>query len=440
MKFVESSSVELKEIINADFKKEIIAFANTDGGDIYVGVSKTGDVIGIEDTEKEMERISSMIHDGIHPDLVPFTSVEMITVEGKKLIHVYVFRGGRPPYHLTDKGLKPSGVYVRHGVTSIPASEEVIREMIRLSDGVTYDKARAMNQELTFNYAESYFASRKIAFQEENKRTLGLIDADGYYTNAALLLSDQCEHSIKCAVFEGTGKTVFKTRKDFFGSVLKQLEEAYEYICLLNNVRADFVGLERVESFDYPEYALREALLNTIVHRDYNYSGSTIINVFSDRMEFVSIGGLVKGITLADIMNGVSQSRNMVLANIFYRLKLIESYGTGIQRILESYQNKVLPTFRAEAASFVTTLPNMQVAENTVVQNSAYQIHDSSNMETPENRVLELLAKKREITRKDVEGVLNCSSFPARKVLNSLLSQDKICVIGNARATKYILK
>lgn len=430
MKFIESAHLELKEIINADFKKEIIAFANTDGGEIYVGVTKNGDIVGVKNAEKEMERISSMIHDGIHPDLVPFTSIEVINIEGKDLIHVNVFRGGRPPYHLTDKGLKPSGVYVRHGITAIPASEEMIRDMIRQSDGITYDKVRAINQDLTFEYAEKYFANRNIAFETENKRTLGLIDADGYYTNVALLLSDQCEHSIKCAVFEGNGKTHFKTRKEFFGSVLKQLEESYEYISLQNHVHADFVGLERMETFDYPEYALREALLNTIVHRDYNYSGSTIINVFSNRIEFVSIGGLVKGITMTDIMNGVSQTRNVILANIFYRLKLIESYGTGIQRILEGYHNKIQPEFLLGDTSFVVVLPKLQMAEEYI---------ESSELTIAENKVLSLFKNKKEITRKDVERLLGCSSFPARKILYALLEKNKIKVIGNARATKYIL-
>jgi len=430
MKFVESSRIELKEIINADFKKEIIAFANTDGGEIYVGVTKAGIIVGVEDAEKEMERISSMIHDGIHPDLVPFTSVEIVNIEGKSLIHVNVFRGGRPPYHLTDKGLKPSGVYVRHGITSVPASEEMIRDMIRQSDGLTYDKARSLNQELSFHYAENYFANRNISFQDENKRTLGLIDSDGFYTNVALLLSEQCEHSIKCAVFEGTGKLNFKTRKEFFGSILKQLEDAYEYISLQNNVHADFVGLERIESYDYPEYALREALLNTIVHRDYNYSGSTIINIFSDRIEFVSIGGLVKGITREDIMRGVSQTRNMVLANIFYRLKLIESYGTGIQRILESYQGKVQPEFLLATTSFITVLPKIKEFKSNMTQ-----IGDN----LLENRVLTLFEEKKEITRRDVEKILECSSFPALKILNSLLAKNKIKTVGNARAIRYIL-
>ena len=178
MDFSESSRLELKEIINNDFKKEIIAFANTDGGEIYVGVAKDGTVVGVENSERDMERISSMIHDGIHPDLIPFTTIETIKIDAKQLIHVTVSRGGRPPYHLTDKGLKPSGVYVRHGVVSVPASEEMIRDMIRQSDGLTYDRVRSMNQDLTFQFAEYYFKEKKVSFTEENKRTLGLTDSD----------------------------------------------------------------------------------------------------------------------------------------------------------------------------------------------------------------------------------------------------------------------
>ena len=187
--FVESDRLELKEVINADFKKEIIAFANTDGGEIYVGVSKKGGVVGVENPKKEMERISSMIRDGIRPDLTTCSSVNMLSVEGKTVIKICVLRGERRPYHLSDKGLKPNGVYIRHGVVSAPASEEAIRQMIRECDGITFDKARSMNQDLTFEYANRYFNARNIAFANENKRSLGLIDDCGYYTNASLLLS-----------------------------------------------------------------------------------------------------------------------------------------------------------------------------------------------------------------------------------------------------------
>lgn len=430
MKYEESPVLELKEQINADFKKEIIAFANTDGGEIYVGVARDGSITGVENAEAEMEKISNMIRDGIKPDLTAYTSIERIEEAGKALIRVSISRGLKRPYHLTDKGLKPAGVFVRHGVSSVPAADEAIRQMLKESDGTAFDKARSINQELTFVYAEKIFQERQVTFDEARKRTLGLLDADGYYTNAALLLSDQCGHIIRCAVYEGTGKSKFKTRKEFFGSILKQLDDMFSFLSLNNNLRSTFDGLRRIDYADYPEEALREALLNAVVHRDYDYSGSIIINIYDDRMEFISLGGLVKGLTLEDIKGGVSLPRNNVIANVFYRLELIESYGTGIQRMLESYAGSGFePEFAPAPASFVVTLPNRN-AEKSQAGNL-----DLSREET----VLRLLTERGSISRKDVEQILGCSSFPANQVLKLLLEQGRIVKTGAARGTRYIL-
>lgn len=431
MKYVESPQLELKEQINAEFKKEIIAFANTDGGEIYVGIARDGSITGIADPESEMEKIGNMIRDGIKPDLTAYTSIERVEDDGKNLIRVSVSRGLKRPYHLTDKGLKPAGVFVRHGVSSVPATDEAIRQMLRESDGTTFDKMRSVNQELTFEYAEKTFQASQIAFDAVHKRTLGLIDVDGYYTNAALLLSDQCGHIIRCAVYEGTGKNQFKTRKEFSGSILKQMDDAYSFLSLNNNLRATFDGLRRIDHADYPEEAMREALVNAVVHRDYDYSGSIIINIYDDRMEFISLGGLVKGLTLADIKGGVSQPRNAVIANVFYRLELIESYGTGIQKIMESYAGcGIEPKFAPAPASFVVTLPNRNTAETAA----------SDPGLSREENILRLMAKQGAVTRKDVEQLLGCSSFPANKALAALVEQGKIVKTGAARGTKYVLK
>ena len=133
---------------------------------------------------------------------------------------------------------------------------------------------------------------------------------------------------------------------------------------------------------------------------------------------------------MADILYGGFQLRNTILSYLFYRLKLVESYRTGIQRIFESYQNMGQPQFLPETSSFVTILPNTRVGDNA---------GNPRDKESPESRVLNLFSTKSEISRKDVETLLGCSSFPARKILNSLLSQKKISVIGNARNTRYIL-
>lgn len=426
MKYEESFTLELKQELNADFKKEIIAFANSEGGEIYVGVAKDGTVVGVDNSEKVMEQIGSMIRDGIKPDLSAYTAISTITDNGKTIIKVNVMRGTKRPYHLTDKGLKPNGVFIRHGVSSVPVAEETIREMLRESDGVAYDKSRCINQELTFSYAEKYFADAKIPFAQNNKKTLKLLDSDGYYTNSALLLSDQCEHSIKCAVYEGTGKTKFKTRKEFFGSILKQMDEVYDFLNLNNNLNSTIAGLKRTDHPDYPPYALREALLNAIVHRDYDYSGSTLINIYDDRIEFISLGGLVKGITMTDILGGVSQPRNPVLANIFYRLELIESYGTGIQRIIESYTKyPVKPTFSPAPASFVVILPKLISIET----------ENTSDSDT----VLSFISKKDKVSRKEIETLLGTSKFSAIRVINELLDAKKIIKIGSGPSVRYKL-
>ena len=158
-----------------------IAFANTDGGEIFVGVARDGSITGVENAEAEMERIGNMIRDGIKPDLTAYTAIEKVMEGGKALIHVTVSRGLKRPYHLIDKGLKPSGVFVRHGVSSVPATDEAIREMIRDSDGTAFDKMRSTNQELTFQYAQDFFSKSRLEFDEVHKHTLGLIDGDGYY-------------------------------------------------------------------------------------------------------------------------------------------------------------------------------------------------------------------------------------------------------------------
>lgn len=145
-------------------------------------------------------------------------------------------------------------------------------------------------------------------------------------------------------------KRVFKDRKEFRGSLLKQITEAFEYIDLLNKTRVTFEGLVRRDERDYPVEAIREALLNAVVHRKYSFGASTLINIYEDRMEFISLGGIVSGLSLEAVMLGISQSRNEKLANVFYRL---ETYGTGIQKILLNYEKyKMKPIFKTEIGVF----------------------------------------------------------------------------------------
>lgn len=352
----ETEDIEFKVRYTDEIYKEIIAFANTDGGVLYIGVDNDGNAIGLEDVDDEYTRITNGIRDAIMPDVTMFVR---FTIQENRVVRITVSEGSNKPYYLRSKGLKPSGVYVRQGTSSAPASYENIRQMIKESDGDAFEDMRSLEQELTFESAKTAFARYGVEFGEEKYRALGIAN-NNIYTNLGLLLSDQCAHTTKIAVFGDAERTVFRDSREFGGSLLKQFEDSVNYLALCNRTSSVIKGVVRTDTKDYPEEALREALLNALVHRDYGFSGSIIINVNDDRMEFISIGGLLPGLTTDDIRLGISQPRNKKLAEVFHRLRLIESYGTGIRRIFKLYENcSVQPEIEVSNNAFKIVLPNM---------------------------------------------------------------------------------
>lgn len=433
MKFKESETVELKLIVTDVIKKEIVAFANSEGGTIYIGVSDDGEVVGIEDSDKSGLQVSNMVHDNIKPDLSMFVSYRTLNFDGKEVLSIDVERGTNRPYYLANKGLRPEGVYIRHGFSSIPASDSTIRNMIKETDGDVYEALRSINQDLTFNSCENEFKNRNIDFKEQ---ALKLVSNDGLYTNLGLLLSDQCPYTIKAAVFEDYDQSLFKDRNEFSGSLLKQLEDVYSFIDKYNNNRSTFDKLWRIDTRDYPEKALREALLNSIVHRDYSYSASTLISIYKDRLEIVSVGGLMPGYELKDIKNGLSDTRNPNLANIFYRLKLIEAYGTGIKKIYDAYElSGCEPEIITTNNSFKIILPNLNYKQNNILYISSPEM-----IYCDENILLKYLNDNQSITRKEVETLMGLSQSSAGRILKKMVDEGKLIQFGGSRNIKYILR
>ena len=360
MIFQESETVELKAIAVEDIKKEIIAFANCRGGKLYVGVQNDGTVLGLENPDETSLQISNMVRDAIKPDLTMFLHYETLVADGKKILVIDIQQGTEKPYYIAKKGLRPEGVYVRQGYSSVPATNTAIRGMIKETDGDHFEEMRSLEQNLTFESAKKTFARRHVKFGPEQMKTLGMITQDGVYTNLALLLSDQCVHTIKAAVFQGTKQSEFKDRREFTGSLFQQMDEVYDFINFHNQTHSSFEKLYRIDRRDYPEIAVREALLNLLVHREYSFRASTFISIYTDRLEFTSIGGLVRGVTLEDVTMGISVCRNVKLANIFYRLELIEAYGTGLIKIMEAYEGTGMkPQIETSDNAFKIILPNM---------------------------------------------------------------------------------
>ena len=439
--FVENKTTEFKREYVEDIKNTIVAFANCDGGTLYIGVNDDGEVYGVDNVDGTMLRVTNAIRDAVRPDITMFVECRNDVMDEKSIVCVTVQRGTARPYYLRGKGIRPEGVYVRQGASTVPATDAAILNMIKETSGDSYETARSLDQNLTFNKAADFFNKRKVEFEKAQMRTLHLIGEDDTYTNLAFLLSEQCTHMIKLAVFEGSKKSVFKDRRELSGSLLEQLEEAFDYIDRYNRTRAEFSGLDRLDMRDYPPEAIREALLNAIVHRDYSFSGATLISIFEDRIEFITIGGLVKGIALDDVMLGVSALRNQYLANIFYRLRLIEAYGTGILKINECYNDYVVqPIIVTTGNAFKIMLPNTNFhAERQKVLNYSKTGGSTSVTKKEEriNAVLKLCRSKGSIVRSDVEMTLGVSQSTAILLLRELTNEGILIKKGKTKNLRY---
>lgn len=449
---IEDNVTEFKREYVDEVKNTVVAFANCDGGVLYIGLNNDGSVQGVESVDDTMLRVTNAIRDAVRPDITMFVECRHETMEGKSVVCVSVQRGTARPYYLAKKGIRPEGVYVRQGASTVPATETAILDMIRETGGDSYEGARALQQQLTFEKAGGFFGKRNVEFGPAQMRTLHLIGEDGTYTNLGFLLSDQCTHTIKIAMFEGSKKAVFRDRREFSGSLFGQLEEAISYIDRCNRTRAEFSGLDRVDMRDYPTDAVREALLNAVVHRDYSFNSPTLISIFEDRIELVTVGGLVRGISMDDVLLGVSVLRNEHLANVFYRLKLIEAYGTGILKITDCYEDYTdKPVFLATDHAFKITLPNtnyhreVRYTEETSGIRSAMAVREADYFgkrayaapDSREKQILTMCHEKGFVLRKDVETVLAVSQPTAILVLRHMVDTGMLIKEGSGKNTRY---
>lgn len=425
----ESENIEFKIQATDDLYKEVIAFANTDGGVIYVGIDNQGNVVGLQDVDETYLKITNGIRDAIQPDVTMFVRYKL---QDNQVVKVSVNEGSFKPYYLKHKGLKPGGVYVRQGTSSVQASPEQIRRMIKESDGDCFESMRSMSQNLTFHTAQQTFERNGIPFSEEKYRVLGMKDTtDSLYTNLAWLLSDQCAHTIKVAVYKDAFKSEFIDRKEFGGSIFEQLDRAFDYLKLCNKTHSVIQGLERIDTPDYPEEALREALLNAVVHRDYSFSGSVIINVNQQEIEFISLGGLLPGLSPEDIRSGISQPRNEKLAEIFYRLHFIESYGTGICKIYGCYKERaVQPRIEVTPNTFKMILPNV----NFVPAGGKLPGNVTSQME----ELMEFIDTHGAVSEGEVQDLFNVRSTRAYMIMRQMREAGLVKVKGRGPNKKYV--
>ena len=343
----EGKTLEFKEKMPGSdgIAKTVTAFSNTAGGKIVIGVNADNEIIGIDcDNKTEyQDKISNIIHDTIHPAVLP--EIYSYNINGKNILIIEVFPGTLKPYFIKSKG-KADGVYIRIGATNKKADIEYIKELERQRKNISYDEEITSGIEAgdfdvkNFMITLGEILEKKLTENDLlSLKLLKKINDKIKLTNAALIISGRAEHSrIKCARFKGNSVSVFIDRKELGGDVFTQLDNAVKFLKFNLNLKGEIKNsLRRKDTFEIPIEALREAIINAIVHRDYAITGSDIkISVFDDTVEILSPGALPNAITVEEILRGRSEIRNKIIARIFKEADMIEQWGTGVRRIVES--------------------------------------------------------------------------------------------------------
>lgn len=419
-----SVRVEFQEGWSQTAKKTLLAFANTIGGDLYFGISDDGITKGL--SKKAVNAISRTVQEfcrsETEPVLIDMVSTKVISAGNcTYVLRVTVDPGEDRPYALKGKRYT-GGAYVRDGSMSVTATEEEIRDMIRESSPQPWESRLSRQTDLRFGETADIFKKYNVSFSSAHYLRLGLVDDADHFTQLGELLSDQNRTKLVVGTFSQDSASL--SVREFSGSLLRQIDQAFDMFAAINPELIHKTGkLANKRHFAWPPKALREALVNCAVHRDYSQSEPTKVSIFPNRFEFLSYGSIPGRLNVDDIvLEGVSKCRNERLADILRRLGWMENYGSGFPMIWREYANSgAEPKLEATRRVFRIVLPKIQ---------------DEPRGTTME-RCRVLFETRDALSMTEIMNLLNVSRTSANTAVNALMKTGQIEKIGIGRMTKY---
>lgn len=357
----ESKNIEFKEMIPSNsikYLKSVSAFSNTAGGKIIFGiVDETLEVVGInEDIHKKIDAITNAISDSITPQIIPNIYVEEI--EGKQVIVCEIFRGGSTPYYIKSLG-REKGTYIRTAGTTRLADENMLKELILIGNNRSYDvlpyetmKPLSLDEINDMCNKLTKYAKDNAKSEEEKRKVKQLnlskmlswklvLEQEGKYypSNAYMMFLDENPFqfiNIQCARFKGNNRVLFIDKKEYFGPLYEQIDEAMKFVMNHLNMEVKIVPnkVAHEEKFEIPIEAIREILVNAVCHRLLTDNSRVQVAIYDNRVEITSPGVLYNGLTLKAMLDGKTATRNACIVNVLSYLNVIENWGTGVQRAI----------------------------------------------------------------------------------------------------------
>ena len=431
---IENSRVEFKTKLVDDLEENIIGFLNSkDGGNIYIGVADNGKIIGLNGNIDLLQRkIKDRIISNIEPSVLGLFDIEVLETDNKKYLNIIVARGLEKPYHLKGMGMTPDSCFIRIGSSNERMDEHLINKLFRERTKNSLKNIVSPNQNLTFRDLKIYYTEKGFDVGENFEKQLDFYTADGKYNYVAYLLADENRVSIKVAKYAGTDVDELIENYEFgYCSLVKATHRVLEKFITENKIFAKITYPERKEQPMYDYKAVREVIINAIVHNDWSNEYPPKFEFFSDRLEVSSFGGIQNEFTEEEFLQGYSAPKNPELMRVFRDLELVEHLGTGIRKILKKYDKNIYHFFPHFIRVSIKYNKNKFEYENNKI------INEIEGLTKVQEDIIQLLLDKPSLTQVELANILGVGERKIRYNMKDLIDKNYIERVGSSKTGKW---
>lgn len=410
---IENDNIEFKRELNDKLEMEVAAFLNSNGGHIYIGIEDDGAVFGVDDVDDVQLQIKDRIRSRIAPSPIGFFEIVVDIKEDKNVIHIIIASGNEKPYYIKKYGMCPLGSYIRVGNGCVQLTEKQIFNLYSKRTRTSLMNIISPQQDLTFTQLRIYYEEKGYEFTDNTYKQLNFLLNNDEFNYLAYLLSDQNSLVINVGKFKGSDVFDLKELHSYSNqSLIKTTFEILDYIENQNITYTEIKSPTRVEHKLFNSIAMREAIINAIVHNDYSYENMPTIRLFEDHIEIISVGGLPEGIEKEEFLNSYISPKNPQLMKIFRDLALVEHMGTGIFRILSVY-DKSIYTFTPNFIKVSIPFDRLNNIEKNV--------NKSKRLTGRQEKILSFIESYEKYTQQEIANELNISRSTVVREINYLI-------------------
>lgn len=418
----ETSNVEFKRELNDKFEKEVISFLNAKGGHIFIGINDDGSTYGVENIDELQLAIKNRIKDRIAPSPVGFFEIIAEQKDSKNILHIIIASGNEKPYYVKKYGMCPQGAYTRVGSSCVQLTEKQIFDLYSRRTRTSLINIISPTQELTFTQLRIYYDEIGYQFTSNTFKQFHFQLETGEYNYLAYLLSDQNALVINVGKFKGDNVVELEEMKSYSNqSLIKTTHEIIEFIDKQNKIFTTITSSKRKDEYLFDSIAMREAIVNALVHSDYTYENTPTFRIFDNHIEIISVGGLPEGIEKSEFLSGYMSSKNPQLMKIFRDLGFNEHMGTGIIRILSKYDESIF--------TFSSNFIKVSIPFNKQKNSSNSNETSTKNVSKRQFKIMELI--KENLTQDEIADKLGVSRFTVIRDIKLLEQNGFLSRVGS---------